>query len=122
MEHYRVKYKDNQLTIDDEEFFENLAQLVEVGIFNTLSSLISCYRLYWNLINLSFMRLEQFQMDEISVKPNFISCLGILQENASNTMQNLHYFTVALSWFNTYGVFKYDYCTLKTLFFGLYSV
>ncbi|RZF49262.1 hypothetical protein LSTR_LSTR002883 [Laodelphax striatellus] len=28
VEHYRVKYKDNQLTIDDEEFFENLAQLV----------------------------------------------------------------------------------------------
>jgi len=33
VEHYRVKYKDNQLTIDDEEFFENLAQLVEVSIF-----------------------------------------------------------------------------------------
>lgn len=30
VEHYRVKYKDNQLTIDDEEFFENLSQLVEV--------------------------------------------------------------------------------------------
>nr|CAD7459433.1 unnamed protein product [Timema tahoe] len=29
VEHYRVKYKDHQLTIDDEEFFENLAQLVE---------------------------------------------------------------------------------------------
>ncbi|XP_066993282.1 tyrosine-protein kinase CSK [Anabrus simplex] len=29
VEHYRVKYKDNQLTIDDEEFFENLAKLVE---------------------------------------------------------------------------------------------
>lgn len=41
MEHYRVKYKDNQLTIDDEEFFENLAQLVEVGIFYALPSLIS---------------------------------------------------------------------------------
>lgn len=65
------------------------------------------------------MGLEQFQMDEISFEPNFISCLGIRQENASNTMQNLHYFTVALSWFNTYGVFKYDYCILKTLFFGL---
>jgi SH2 domain len=30
VEHYRVKYKDNQLTIDDEEFFQTLAQLVEV--------------------------------------------------------------------------------------------
>ncbi|XP_026463781.1 tyrosine-protein kinase CSK-like [Ctenocephalides felis] len=29
VEHYRVKYHDNQLTIDDEEFFETLAQLVE---------------------------------------------------------------------------------------------
>ncbi|XP_075238628.1 C-terminal Src kinase [Lycorma delicatula] len=29
VEHYRVKYKDNKLTIDDEEFFDNLAQLVE---------------------------------------------------------------------------------------------
>ncbi|CAH1407086.1 unnamed protein product [Nezara viridula] len=29
VEHYRVKYKDNQLTIDDEEFFQTLAQLVE---------------------------------------------------------------------------------------------
>jgi hypothetical protein len=33
VEHYRVKYKDNQLTIDDEEFFENLSQLVEVQKF-----------------------------------------------------------------------------------------
>jgi len=31
VEHYRVIYKDNQLTIDEEEFFENLAQLVEVS-------------------------------------------------------------------------------------------
>ncbi|KAK6644096.1 hypothetical protein RUM43_000362 [Polyplax serrata] len=29
VEHYRVKYKQNQLTIDDEEFFQTLAQLVE---------------------------------------------------------------------------------------------
>ncbi|KAL7305486.1 hypothetical protein TKK_0002223 [Trichogramma kaykai] len=29
VQHYRVKYKSNQLTIDDEEFFENLALLVE---------------------------------------------------------------------------------------------
>ena len=31
VEHYRVIYKDNQLTIDEEEYFENLAQLVEVS-------------------------------------------------------------------------------------------
>lgn len=29
VEHYRVIYKDNHLTIDEEEFFENLTQLVE---------------------------------------------------------------------------------------------
>lgn len=29
VEHYRVKYHDRQLTIDDEEYFENLYQLVE---------------------------------------------------------------------------------------------
>lgn len=33
VEHYRVKYKQNQLTIDDEEFFQTLAELVEVSIF-----------------------------------------------------------------------------------------
>ena len=30
VEHYRVIYKDNKLTIDEEEFFSNLAELVEV--------------------------------------------------------------------------------------------
>jgi len=29
VEHYRVIYKDNKLTIDEEEFFSNLAELVE---------------------------------------------------------------------------------------------
>lgn len=32
VEHYRVKYLENKLTIDDEEYFENLGQLVAVGI------------------------------------------------------------------------------------------
>ena len=32
VEHYRVKYLDNKLTIDDEEYFENLGQLVDVSI------------------------------------------------------------------------------------------
>lgn len=30
VEHYRVKYLENKLTIDDEEYFENLGQLVAV--------------------------------------------------------------------------------------------
>lgn len=40
VEHYRVKYKDNQLTIDDEEFFQTLAQLVEVTMINLFASFI----------------------------------------------------------------------------------
>ena len=31
VEHYRVKYLENKLTIDDEEYFENLGQLVAVS-------------------------------------------------------------------------------------------
>ena len=30
VEHYHIIYKDNKLTIDEEEFFDNLTQLVEV--------------------------------------------------------------------------------------------
>ena len=32
VEHYRVIYKDNKLTIDEDEYFDNLSQLVEVSI------------------------------------------------------------------------------------------
>ena len=32
VEHYRVIYKDNKLTIDEEVYFENLTKLVEVGL------------------------------------------------------------------------------------------
>lgn len=37
VEHYRVKYLDNKLTIDDEEYFENLGQLVAVSTFKLRS-------------------------------------------------------------------------------------
>ena len=30
MEHYRIIYGDNKLTIDEESYFENLPELVEV--------------------------------------------------------------------------------------------
>lgn len=30
VQHYRIMYKGSQLTIDEEEFFDNLSQLVEV--------------------------------------------------------------------------------------------
>ncbi len=32
VEHYRVIYKDNKLTIDEEVYFENLTKLVEVSL------------------------------------------------------------------------------------------
>ena len=31
VEHYHIMYKDTKLTIDEEECFENLNQLIEVG-------------------------------------------------------------------------------------------
>ena len=49
VEHYRVKYKDHKLTIDDEEFFETLAQLVEVFLFSFSSCFCLCVR-YSNII------------------------------------------------------------------------
>ena len=30
VEHYRILYRDNKLTVDEEEFFDNLFQLIEV--------------------------------------------------------------------------------------------
>lgn len=30
VEHYHIIYKDNKLTIDEDEYFDNLTQLVEV--------------------------------------------------------------------------------------------
>ena len=32
VEHYRIIYKNNKLTIDEESFFNNLPQLVEVHV------------------------------------------------------------------------------------------
>lgn len=37
VEHYRVKYLENKLTIDDEEYFENLGQLVAVSFVLMIS-------------------------------------------------------------------------------------
>ena len=31
VEHYRIIFKDNKITIDEEEYFENLTKLVEVS-------------------------------------------------------------------------------------------
>ena len=46
VEHYRIIYKDNKVTIDEEEFFENLTKLVEVwNEFATMSlhNLLFCF-------------------------------------------------------------------------------
>lgn len=37
VEHYRIIYRGNKMTIDEESYFENLAELVEVGKEITLS-------------------------------------------------------------------------------------
>ena len=48
VEHYRIIYKQNQMTIDEESFFENLAQLVEVdmGYFSAVYFHIYMYIYY----------------------------------------------------------------------------
>ena len=33
IEHYRVIKRENMVTVDDEEFFENLFKLVEVSVY-----------------------------------------------------------------------------------------
>lgn len=52
VEHYRIIYKNGKLTIDEEGYFENLMQLVEVRIYiisyllnQYFSNLLSCYLL-----------------------------------------------------------------------------
>lgn len=45
VEHYRVKYVENKLTIDDEEYFENLGQLVthyEIDADGLCTQLVKC--------------------------------------------------------------------------------
>ena len=36
VEHYHISIKDNRLTVDDETFFSNMVQLVEVRIWHYL--------------------------------------------------------------------------------------
>ena len=47
VEHYHIIYKDNKLTIDEEEFFENLNQLVEV--LKTQKAAKNCTPAFWEL-------------------------------------------------------------------------
>ena len=37
VEHYRVLLKSNRVTVDEEEYFENLVKLVEVSVTITVS-------------------------------------------------------------------------------------
>ena len=50
VEHYRVLFRNNKLTIDEEEYFENLSKLVEVSILSYKSStlVLTCYYYYQN--------------------------------------------------------------------------
>ena len=41
VEHYRIIYQDDQITIDEEEYFPNLSKLVEVILSVKLSELLS---------------------------------------------------------------------------------
>lgn len=42
VEHYRVRYtEDNKLTVDDDTFFENLTKLVEVGDYSLTDTLLA---------------------------------------------------------------------------------
>lgn len=68
VEHYRVKYKDNQLTIDDDEFFENLSQLVEVSNFFIKYKNKFLYRskIYYLVLNLAIFLL--YYQDKCSVR------------------------------------------------------
>ena len=34
VEHYRILFQNDRMTIDEEEFFDNLSQLVNVSIFS----------------------------------------------------------------------------------------
>ena len=43
IEHYRVIKRENMVTVDDEEFFENLFKLVEVSVYwQSLVSGVGC--------------------------------------------------------------------------------
>lgn len=43
VEHYRVIYKENKLTIDEEEYFENLSRLVKVMYYLFIYLFCVCY-------------------------------------------------------------------------------
>lgn len=66
--------------------------------------------LHRNLVYPVFIRPDsKFRVNQISQ-----AILGFYKKNAWNTtIENSLSFTVALLWFNTEGVFKYDNCTLK---------
>ena len=72
IQHYRVIYKDNKLTIDEEEFFSTLAELVEVSTILLLSiywrlRLILPNVLYWFFFPTTFSITKKMQMDCVLV-------------------------------------------------------
>lgn len=77
VEHYRVKYLDNKLTIDDEEYFENLGQLVAVSIRLILrfvyKLMILEMKSEWNILRVTFLVLWKSM-----ARTNYVSLLLVI--------------------------------------------
>ena len=43
VEHYRIIFQDDKITIDEEEYFDNLTKLVEVELYKSVSGLHALY-------------------------------------------------------------------------------
>ena len=51
VEHYRIIYQDDQITIDEEEYFPNLSKLVEVIRFISWRTLVYKSTCYFSIIS-----------------------------------------------------------------------
>lgn len=83
VEHYRVKYLENKLTIDDEEYFENLGQLVAVSRCWSQPQGIS-------IIKLSlFVHRQHYEADADGLCTQLVKCLPKLgkQEYCINSKE-----------------------------------
>ena len=43
VEHYRIIFQDDKITIDEEEYFDNLTKLVEVELYKSVSDVNALY-------------------------------------------------------------------------------
>ena len=60
VEHYRIKYRHNKLTIDEEEFFENLTHLIQVVNGDWLFHVISLHacRLEFCTLDVNYLKVR----------------------------------------------------------------